>query len=147
MLVNQLMVFKTIDQILMDQLLLQAEETNANEAQFDTIEMYLIKTELIKIKENILSNMARDEYHILLRDNYLVFRTPIELVNTSVINTISQLKEMTDRLALNSIVFTGRFTKYQLIQETLKTLFKEDEKMSMRIDTQNEMKSKGILFN
>jgi len=139
--------FKSVDTILMDQLLLQTKTSSTREQLFDAIELYLIKAELVKIRENILSNTAREEYHILLRDNYLVFKTPVELIKTCLINKITQLKEISDRLEFKSIVFTGRCAKYQLIQENINTVFLKQEQINVRIDSNNELKAKGILFN
>ena len=138
--------YKGIDEILMNQVIKEYESISTNDGGFDQVESYLIKSELRKIKTNILSNTARDEYHILLRDNYVVFNTPKEEVNSFLVSTMMKVKDLVSRLKLNSIVFTGRYAKYPVIGEHIAAVFDEED-VNYKIDLNNELKSKGILFN
>ncbi len=139
--------YSGLNEVLMNQIVKENKSDLGDSKHFDLIELYLINSELKKIKSNILNNTVRKEYHILLRDDYMILTTPLEAVNTFLMDAMLRVKDLVQKLKLNSIVFTGRYVKYPAIQDTIDKVFSENNDLSYEVDKFNEIKSKGILFN
>jgi len=136
--------FDSLDSILFKKIL---QQNQLSEGNIEPIEKYLIISEVHNIKNSVLNKTPIDQYSILLKDNYIIFNNPSEVVKQSILETLNVTKNHLSNCNYDSLVFTGRYLKYTLIQDCIADIFKEEDYNKIIIDTNNEIKSKGLLFN
>jgi len=136
--------FGYLDQLLITQL----EEQNAIRIdQFSETEKFLISEELKKININVLNKIGQNEYIILLNDRYLNFKVPFLEIENSIEERLNNVKESLSDCIFDVLIITGRMMVFPLIGETCRNLFTDKEFENVILDTQNEIKSRGLLVN
>lgn len=125
--------------------LMQQNELNAE--NLDSLEEYLIRSELNSIRDHILSKSEREQYYILLKDRCITFKPSVEQVKNSIKRILIFAKQAIISHAFTSLLFTGRFTKHPLVQDLICEVFIETEFDKVSIDKENELKSKALLLN
>ena len=136
--------FGVLDELLIKQL---EKQNNIKISDHSEIEQYLITSELHKIKEQILKNVKKEEYVILLKDRYLRLSIHTTKVKEIIQELLENVKQTLLDCKTDAVTITGRIAMYELVLEICKELFTNNEFAQVIIDSQNEIKARGLLIN